>query len=89
VALVTKSIIHAPSSVQAVAVSVSAPQIVTVTNPATGMAPVWAGVNPLVAVYPWYGTAVQPGTSLAVATLPGQTVYTHSEAPASLTVTVQ
>jgi hypothetical protein len=84
----SKTVIHAPATTQPVQVSGSAGQSVTVTSAPANTGRIWMGVNPLVAIYPWYGTALLPGTSITINTVPGQTVYTRSGEPASLTVTV-
>jgi hypothetical protein len=84
-----KVVIHAPATTQPAEVA-QKPEVVTVTNPAGGASGrVWVSTNPLVAVYPWLGTAVTPGSSLSVGVTAGQTVYTRSGEPTALTVTVQ
>jgi len=84
-----KIIVHAPATTQAVVAVSTAPQSVTISNPLASTARVWAGTDPHVAVYPWYGTQIAPGATAVISATPGQVVYTHSEAPSSLTVTVQ
>jgi hypothetical protein len=65
-------------------------ETVTVTNPVNSASGrVWVSTNPLVGVYPWLGIPVTPGNSVSIGITAGQTVYTRSGEPTSLTVTTQ
>lgn len=88
-AMSTKTVVHPAASTQQVQAATSGVQTVTVLNQSSNPYKIWAGTNPLIGIYPWYGTVVYPGASTAIVVQPGQAVYTHSKEPASLTVTVQ
>lgn len=50
---------------------------------------IWVSADPRVCIYPWYGTAVQPGSTVSLGLQPGQTVYAYSPtAPAGATITI-
>jgi hypothetical protein len=85
-----KNVTHAPAStVQIVTPSgTTVGATVTVTQASTPNVRVWVSTNPLVSIYPWYGTAASIGKPVSVTALPGQAVYTHSTEPTQLSVTI-
>jgi hypothetical protein len=86
----TKTVTHpAASTVQVAAPSGSPAGVtITVTQAATSNVRIWLSTDPLVSVYPWYGTAASVGKPATVSALPGQGVYTYTTEPAQYTVTI-
>lgn len=68
--------------------SVPAGVTVSIVQAATPLVRVWVSTNPLVSIYPWYGTAVTVGKPVSVTALPGQTVYSYSTEPTQLNVVI-
>ena len=82
-----KSIRHPPAS--STVVTTQATATVQVSSDASSAERVWVSTNPLVCIFPWYGTPVAPGASATIFAAPGQTVYTHAPlGPASITATI-
>jgi hypothetical protein len=84
----TVNVTHAPALTLSVATATVKPVTVTIAVTSVGER-LWAGTNPLVSIYPWYGQAISAaGQSASFGVPQGKTLYTYTSQPAQYTVTI-